>query len=270
MTPYYTEDGITIYHGDAREFSAPSLVAAVVTSPPYNVGLDYATHDDAMSWDVYGELVDDVGRVIHRSMVPGGRAWVNVTPVVPTEPNPPGAHSGRCYRPREGLLEVWLRALRSAGLDVWDIVSWPTPGRGPGTAWGSWASPAAPNLRGEWEAIIVAYRDQWARETPSAFTGWKDGVGGWTALVSNVWKMQPASRQVGHPAPFPDVLPMRCIRLSTWPGEVVLDPFMGSGTTLVAARLLGRKAIGVEKSERYCEVAASRLAQGVLALGDVS
>ena len=90
-------------------------------------------------------------------------------------------------------------------------------------------------------------------------------MGGWTSLVSNVWKMQPEARGPGdHPAPYPEELAMRAIRLSTWPGETVLDPFMGSGTTLMAARALGRKAIGIELSERYCEIAASRLAQGDL------
>jgi site-specific DNA-methyltransferase (adenine-specific) len=65
-----------------------------------------------------------------------------------------------------------------------------------------------------------------------------------------------------HPAPFPVELAQRCIRLSTWPREVVLDPFAGTGTTLVAARQLGRRAIGIEASEAYCAHAVGRLAQG--------
>src|SRR5579875_2638720 len=83
------------------------------------------------------------------------------------------------------------------------------------------------------------------------------------ALVSNVWRVQPVAPN-GHPAPFPVELASRAIRLSTWPGEVVLDPFMGTGSTLVAARSLGRRAVGIDTSERYCEMAAKRLAQGVL------
>jgi site-specific DNA-methyltransferase (adenine-specific) len=65
----------------------------------------------------------------------------------------------------------------------------------------------------------------------------------------------------GHPAPMPVEVARRCIRLSTWPGETVLDPFAGSGTTLVAARQLGRRAIGIERSERYCQLALARLGQ---------
>jgi site-specific DNA-methyltransferase (adenine-specific) len=88
-------------------------------------------------------------------------------------------------------------------------------------------------------------------------------VGGWAALCSTVWQIPPAARD-GHPAPFPVELARRCVRLSTWPDETVLDPFAGSGTTLVAARQLGRRAIGIEPSERYCALAVDRLAQGSL------
>jgi site-specific DNA-methyltransferase (adenine-specific) len=88
-------------------------------------------------------------------------------------------------------------------------------------------------------------------------------VGGWPELCSTVWNLAPAARQRdGHPAPFPLELARRCIRLSTWPGEVVLDPFAGTGTTLLAARQLGRRAIGIERSEAYCLAAIDRLAQG--------
>jgi site-specific DNA-methyltransferase (adenine-specific) len=85
-------------------------------------------------------------------------------------------------------------------------------------------------------------------------------------LCSTVWNLRPADR-VGHPAPFPVEVARRCIRLSSWPGETVLDPFAGSGTTLLAARQLGRRAIGIEASERYCALAVERLAQGELAFG---
>jgi site-specific DNA-methyltransferase (adenine-specific) len=91
---------------------------------------------------------------------------------------------------------------------------------------------------------------------------WRDTLGRWPALCSTVWHLSPSVREPGrHPAPFPLELARRCIRLSTWPGEVVFDPFAGSGTTLLAARQLGRRAIGVEISETYCAQAVERLAQ---------
>jgi hypothetical protein len=152
-----------------------------------------------------------------------------------------------------------------------DQVSWQSIRAG-GCAWGSWQSPAAPNLRGDHELITVACRDGWERRAPDGFDGWQDTVGDWPGLCSTVWTVptvggrMPAGTNTpgcpgGHPAPMPVEVARRCIRLSTWPYEVVFDPFAGSGTTLLAARQLGRRAIGVERSERYCELAVARLAQ---------
>jgi site-specific DNA-methyltransferase (adenine-specific) len=120
----------------------------------------------------------------------------------------------------------------------------------------------APNLRGDWESILVAASGEWERRPPAGLEDWRDGVGGWAALCSTVWNLRPEHRDSdGHPAAFPLELARRAIRLSTWPDETVLDPFAGSGTTLRAARQLGRRAIGIETSERYCELAMTRLAQ---------
>lgn len=264
--PYYVDESVTIYHADLRDVSLDRVAACSVTSPPYNAGIDYEDHDDVMPWPEYRTLADAACRLIRRTLIPdGGRAWVNVTPVVPFSPIPAGDHSGRGMNPRVSLLGIWTDALIAAGLGIWDYVAWPIP-RGPGCSWGSWQSPAGPNMRGEWETVIAAHKGTWARTTPDAWKGWKDTVADWMPLTSNVWRMQPAQRD-GHPAPFPEDLAARAIRLSTWPGEVVLDPFMGSGSTLTAARSLGRKAIGIELSERYCEIAATRLSQGALDFG---
>jgi DNA modification methylase len=254
LAPYYQDDSCTIYHCDIRELPELPEIACLITSPPYNAGINYGPDvDDAMPWDLYRELAEATCRFGSKALVSGGRAWVNVAPAVPI----------RDGRGRISLLRLWEDALFAAGLDLWDYVSWPTQGRGPSTAWGSWQSPASPNLRGEWEVIIAAYKETWQREAPDGLKEWRDENGGWTPLVSNVWRMQPEQRN-GHPAPYPSDLPMRAIRLSTWPEETVLDPFMGSGTTLRVAKDLGRKAIGVEVSEKFCELAARRLSQEVL------
>jgi DNA modification methylase len=245
---WWADDRVIILHADCRDAGNLPPVACVVTSPPYNVGMAYYDgYDDAMAWDAYTDLAAGAAKAMAEALVePGGRAWVNVVPVVPAEQVQGRVHSGYCGKQRVNLLGLWLDALSSAGLMLWDIVSWATPGRGPGTAWGSWATPAAPNLRGEWEAVLVSYKGTWAREAPPGVPkGWKDDGGNWPLLASNVWRVQPVAPN-GHPAPFPVELASRAIRLSTWPGEVVLDPFMGTGSTLVAARALGRRAIGVE------------------------
>jgi site-specific DNA-methyltransferase (adenine-specific) len=159
------------------------------------------------------------------------------------------------------LGHLWATALDTAGLGLVDQVAW-VSARGAGTAWGSWQSPAAPNLRGDYEVVTVACRDGWERRPPPDMRDWRDTVGVWPSLCSTVWTVPPALRAPGgHLAPFPVELARRCIRLSTWPGEVVFDPFAGTGTTLLAARQLGRRAIGVERSEAYCAQAVDRLAQ---------
>ena len=158
-------------------------------------------------------------------------------------------------------------ALAAGGLELVDQIAW-TSLRGSGTAWGSWQSPASPNLRGDHEVITVACRDHWERHPPAGMDGWRDTLGDWPGLCSTVWNVAPATAGRGvHPAPFPVELARRCIRLSTWPGEMVLDPFCGTGSTLVAAAQLGRRSVGIERSEKYCELAARRFAQGALDFG---
>jgi site-specific DNA-methyltransferase (adenine-specific) len=253
VTPFYDDGKIVLYCADLREveFDAAS-VAAVVTSPPYNVGLVYDETSDALAWPDYWELASEAAQLAAWALLKGGRAWVNTAVSVPRAPGGDG-------KERVLLAHRWAGVLEAAGLNLVDQVAWCSP-RGAGTAWGSWASPAAPNLRGDWESVLVASSGAWERPTPECVEDWRDTIGGWPALCSTVWNLRPERRR-GHPAPFPVELARRCIRLSTWPEETVLDPFAGTGTTLVAARQLGRRAVGVEISERYCEIAAARLAQ---------
>jgi DNA modification methylase len=261
--PFYDDGQVTLYCADLRGIDlARGSVTAVVTSPPYNVGLTYDTTDDAQAWPEYWALAADAARLAARVLIDGGRAWVNTAVSVPETGNT-GPHTGSTGKARVMLAHRWATSLEAAGLDLVDQVAWCSP-RGAGTAWGSWESPAAPNLRGDWESVLVAVSGGWERRAPGDLEDWRDGVGGWAALCSTVWNLRPEHRGGGHPAPFPVELARRAIRLSTWPGEVVLDPFAGSGTTLVAARQLGRRAVGIEPSERYCELAVQRLAQGAL------
>lgn len=256
--PYYEDEAVTLYHGSCLDLLPGLTGACLVTSPPYNVGIAYDTHNDRLPLGEYEALMVDVC-----ALMPGvlaaenGRAWVNVAPVVAM-----GEDDDAFRYP---LLVKWGAALLDAGMKIRDIGSWSSQ-RGSGTAWGSWQSPSAPNQRGDWEAFVCAHPGPWPREEPIAMAGWRDTVGNWPALTSNVWEIRPEHRDE-HPAPFPEEFAARAIRLSTWPGEVVLDPFAGSGTTLLAAKHLGRRAIGIELSERYCEIAASQLAQGALDFG---
>jgi site-specific DNA-methyltransferase (adenine-specific) len=255
-SPFYDDGQVTLYCADLRAVDVPTgSVAAVVTSPPYNVGLRYESTSDALAWPEYWSLAHEAAGLMVRALVEGGRVWVNTAVSVPAAADDGGKR-------RVMLAHRWATVLNGAGLDLVDQVAWCSP-RGSGTAWGSWESPASPNLRGDWESLLVACVGSWERTAPTGAEGWRDGIGGWPGLCSTVWNLAPA-RRGGHPAPFPVELARRAVRLSTWPGEVVLDPFAGSGTTLLAARQLGRRAIGIEASELYCELAVSRLAQTAL------
>lgn len=270
VVPYYDDGQVTLYRADVRDarrlyrpdldgFGLDGAAACVVTSPPYNVGVAYEddASGDSLDWDAYERLAHDAGTVISDALVPGGRAWVNTAVAVPES-------LGGAKR-RVLLGHLWATALEYSGLDLVDQVAWVSM-RGSGTAWGSWQSPAAPNLRGDYETVTVASKGSWERRAPEGLERWRDTAGNWPGLCSTVWHVAPA-RRAYHPAPFPVELARRCIRLSTWPGELVFDPFAGTGTTLVAAAQLGRRAIGIERSERYCEMAAERLSQGALDFG---
>ena len=128
----------------------------------------------------------------------------------------------------------------------------------PSTAWGSWMSAANPVLRDTHEYILVFSKDPFGRKNPQKrpSTISRDEF---LEFTKSVWTFPAESaRRVGHPAPFSEELPRRCIALYTYADDVVLDPFMGSGTTAVAAAQTGRRYVGYDTSEEYCNAAMER------------
>ncbi len=126
------------------------------------------------------------------------------------------------------------------------------------TAWGSWMSASAPYVIAPVELIVILYKQSWKKTSGSKesdvtrdeFMEWTNGL--WTFGGES-------AKRVGHPAPFPMELPRRCIKLFSYVGDTVLDPFAGSGTTLMAAAMLGRDAIGIEIDPAYCQLAVERI-----------
>lgn len=235
-----------ILKGDARELPLEDeSVACIVTSPPYNVGVEYEGYKDAIDWNEYYLFAQDSAREMSRVLVPGGRLWLNVMPTVPIE----GAAT------RMPLQQLWMDAIDDlhSALEYRDTVVWVQDSFDGACGWGSWKRPSAPNLRGGYEVILSYFKPPYKRTAPEGYEKWTDDFADdvneesrWQDLCRNVWTMRPQRRRAGAPAPFPPELPARCIRLSTWPGETVLDPFVGSGTTVEVAEALGRIGIGVD------------------------
>lgn len=243
---------IIVSRGHAGALQLPDeSVHCVVTSPPYNCGIEYEGYNDQRAWSEYvRSLVVPASREIERVLIPGGRAWVNV-PVN----GPPDQFGGRM-----NVAGLWQNALQEGTrLRYRDTIVWKQDAHDGGTQWGSWLRPSAPNLRGEYEVILCFFKGHWTRPNPGAIELPRQDLGGdWTDLCRNVWTL-PTVRSKFSPAAFPIELPARAIRLSTWPGEVVLDPFGGSGTTAEAADILGRVGISIDVSAEQTRITKDRL-----------
>ena len=233
-----------IVHSSEKMSELPDRsVHLMVTSPPYNVGKDY---DDDLTHDQYMELIGNVMRETFRVLVDGGRALVNV------------ANLGR--KPYIPLHAYIIEQAASVGFFMRGEVIWnKSAGAGTSTAWGSWMSPSNPTLRDTHEYIIVFQKPPFGRKPKEGRepTITRDDF---LEFTKSVWEFSPQSaKQVGHPAPFPEELPRRAIELYTFSGEVVLDPFMGTGSTALAALKNGRHFIGYDVSSEYVELAKQRL-----------
>jgi DNA modification methylase len=221
-----------------------NCIHLMVTSPPYNASKDY---DDDLNLEEYLEMLRRVWQETYRVLIPGGRACINV------------ANLGRKpYIPLHSYLVGQMEALGflMRGEVIWNKAA----SAGASTAWGSWRSPANPVLRDVHEYILVFSKGTFSRKgTGKHSTIGRDEFLEWT---KSVWTFPPASaKKVGHPAPFPEELPHRLIQLYTFEGEVVLDPFAGSGTTCQAALADRRAFVGYELQLEYVELTRRRLAE---------
>lgn len=217
----------------------------MVTSPPYNATKEY---DDDLSQQDYFELLRGVFSDTYRVLVNGGRACINV------------ANLGR--KPYIPLSDHISQMMAEIGFLMRGEIIWNKGVKaGVSMAWGSWRSAANPVLRDTHEYILVFSKGTFSRKKPEGKenTITKTQFLEWTR---SVWQMDTESaRKVGHPAPFPVELPYRLIQLYTFTSDIILDPFIGSGTTAVAALMSGRKYIGYEINPQYAELAETRIAQ---------
>ena len=228
--------------GDSRSVIPPDQFELVLTSPPYNVGKPCDAHGDSLSLSEWRDLVDIVLGESWERLVEGGRLCVVVQHGAGRSPSVPLSHH----------VESIGHALPDAcyrGAIVWH--------KGPvnSTAWGSWGSPANPVLRGTYELVHV-----WSKGVMERMGGRGDLTGHeFSEATLDTWHIPAEQARRQHPAPFPVDLADRLIRLYTWPGDRVLDPFMGIGSSGVAATKAGRRWVGIDVSPGYCQIAHDRL-----------
>ena len=220
-----------------------SSIHLMVTSPPYNVGKEY---DEDLTLGEYLEFLKRIWLEVKRVLVPGGRACINV------------ANLGR--KPYIPLHAFIIRDMLEVGLLMRGEIIWDkAASASASTAWGSWRSASNPTLRDVHEYILVFSKGSFRREKLSD-RGDTISRDDFLQSTKSVWAFPAESaRKVGHPAPFPRELPKRLIQLYTFEDEVVLDPFMGSGQSALAALEINRHYIGYEIDPEYAELAERRI-----------
>ena len=238
-----------VINGDSRKLPIPdNCVHLVVTSPPYNASKAY---DEDLSLTEYLGLLHEVFSECYRVLTPGGRMVVNV------------ANLGRKpYIPLASHINLIMHEIgfMHRGEVIWDK----SASAGSSCAWGSFQSASNPCLRDIHEYMLMFSKGDYKlpRTKSERAEGRIDTIGRdeFIQQTKSIWSFSTESaRRVNHPAPFPVELPKRCIEMFTFLGDVVFDPFLGSGTTAVAAKQAGRIYIGCDISEEYCEIAEQRL-----------
>jgi site-specific DNA-methyltransferase (adenine-specific) len=244
---FFSSEKVLLYNDDfltIKEIPTES-VDLIVTSPPYNVGIKYNSHDDTVGYDQYLDFSLKYLDRCYELLKDDGRFCLNI----PLDKNKGGQQS---------VYADVLSIAKKVGWKYHSTIVWNEQNISRRTAWGSWLSASAPFVIAPVEMIAVLYKNKWKKESGSLksdidrqdFMDWTNGM----------WEFSGESKaKIGHPSPFPVELPNRCIKLFSYIGDTVLDPFVGSGSTLIAAVQTNRMGIGVEIDQKYCQIAKKRL-----------
>ncbi len=223
----------------------PKSIDLIVTSPPYNVDIKYNSHDDHLTYEDYKEFSKKWMRRCYKWLKDDGRFCLNI----PLDKNKGGQQS---------VGADLTKIAKDLQYKYHSTIIWNEGNISRRTAWGSWKSASAPYIIAPVELIVVFYKKEWKKTSGSKvstinkkdFMDWTNGL--WTFSGES-------KKKIGHPAPFPVELPRRCIKLFSYEGDTILDPFLGSGSTLVATYLNKRKGIGIDIDAHYCDIAVKRL-----------
>ena len=220
------------------------FIDLTVTSPPYNVGMSYHSNNDELVYEDYLQFTMTWLQNLLHWTKDSGRLCLNI----PLDKNKGGQQSVGA--------DITTIA-KQIGWKYHSTIIWNEQNISRRTAWGSWLSASAPYVIAPVELIVVLYKKQWKKIhkgesdiTKNHFIEWTNGV----------WSFHGESaKRIGHPAPFPEELPYRCIKLFSYLGDMVFDPFLGSGTTGVVAQTLHRKFTGIEIDLQYFQMAKKRI-----------
>jgi site-specific DNA-methyltransferase (adenine-specific) len=240
--PKNLENKIILGSAEKMNEIPDNSIHLMITSPPYNVSKEY---DDDLSLREYLQLLENSFKETYRVLVYGRRVCINV------------ANLGR--KPYIPLSDYISKIMIEIGYKMRGEIIWnKAASASPSTAWGSWQSAANPILRDVHEYILIFSKGDYKREKGNKEnTISKEQFLEWT---KSIWTMNAESaRRIGHSAPFPEELPYRLIQLYSFKNDIVLDPFMGSGTTAISALKSERKYVGYEINQEYIELAEKRI-----------
>jgi site-specific DNA-methyltransferase (adenine-specific) len=248
--PYFKENNILIYKDDILKIGSipDNSIDLIITSPPYNVDIHYNSNNDNLTYDEYLEFTQKWIQKCYDLAKNDGRFCLNI----PLDKNKGGQKS---------VGADITKIAKNIGWKYHSTIIWNEGNISRRTAWGSYMSASAPYVIAPVELILVLYKDSWKKIggsrkndiTKKEFMDWTNGV--WT------FRGQSKKGAGGHPAPFPVELPRRCVKLFSFIGDTVLDPFLGSGSTLIASYSHDRKGIGIDIDKNYCDIAIRRLQQ---------
>lgn len=254
IQPFFEYKDIQLFQGDSTSFDLfeKEFADLIVTSPPYNVGVEYKSNDDELSYEKYLEFSFRWLENCYKWSQPQARLLMNI----PLDKNKGGNKSVGAHL---------TKIAQEVGWNYHSTIVWNEGNISRRTAWGSWLSASAPYVIAPVELIVILYKEQWKKTNGTKKSDIvKEDFMDWT---NGLWTFNGESKKrIGHPAPFPKELPYRCIKLFSYIGDVVFDPFAGSGTTLIVAQNNQRKAIGIEIDKDYCELAKLRVTKETEAL----